>query len=660
MPLKDFKPNNSTASFESLERITYDYPEDLNLHPDSEQHRAILQLLLKAAQESYEVMYDRFDVWRELDEKLSVYTELDSDEKEIQDEDERKPVSIVVPIAYATRETLLTYWVAAFLQSPILRYEASKDPNDLVGVMLLESIIEQHNIRSKLALDLHTMWSDSFTYGFGAGATNWRTTYRYRTRYVEKVDRLLGFPYKKSKVLERQEIVDFNGNNLDVLDPYNCLPDPSVPVIKVNDMNFFGYVERTNYNDLLLDEKHGGGDVFNVKFLHDLSDKTSRYFSADEYNTGRYRKQNINPSLRPGSGMATKPADIMTMKMWIIPKDLDLGKGEYPEVWEFRVVADRVIIGAQPSENDHNQLGIVTMSPDSDGHTTLPVSILEREYPLQHGIDWLWQSHVANVRKAVNNMFVVDPSIINMNDLVNTKYGMLARTRAAAWGRPVGDAIHQLQVQDVTQGHINDIGFLMNIDNLVFTNTQAKGGMEKRGDRVSAQEARDTRTSFLSKMEKQAKIGSIQGHYDIADQYASNTIQFLDDEQYVKITGDYAQLLAEEYGIDTRFIKVDPGALDVRYDVVPNDGTIPSGEYAQIWERLMNNAAAHPDIYGSLDFVRVWRHVARLLGAKNPHMFMKNRAPIQSRVTDQGTIEEEVRKGNMVPFERNIVGGVTG
>ncbi len=649
---KDTIPNNKLVSFTGKERISYKYPEGLNLHPDSDQHRKILELLMVAAKEAYDVIFDRFKVWRELDQKMNVYVELDSEEKNIQEKDDRRPVSIVVPIGYATRETLLTYWTAAYMQSPILRYEASRDPNDLLGVMMLENIIEQHNIRSKLGLDLHTGWSDAFTYGFGSGATDWVTTFKYRTKYDTEIETIQGTEYRRRSLISREEIVDFDGNVFDIFDPYNCLPDPSVPIVKVNDMNYFGHVDRMTYNSLLLEEKYEQGEYFNVKYLDEMAVKTSRYWSADEFNTGRYKKQGMRQKNRPG-GTASQPTDVMTMRIWLIPKEYGLGESEYPEVWKFKVAADRVIISAEQSPYDHNKLGVVTMSPDSDGHTTLPVSILEREFPLQHGIDWLWQSHVANVRKAVNNMFVVDPSRINMNDLVNTKYGMIARTRAANWGLPVKDAIFQLPVQDVTQGHITDIGFLINIDNLVFTNTQAKGGMEKRGDRVSATEARDTRSSFLSKMEKQAKLGGMQFHYDIADQFASNTIQFLRDEQYVRITGDYAQVLLDEYGVDAKFIRVDPRALDVRYDVTPHDGTIPSGEYAQVWERLMNNAASHPELYESLDFVRVWKHIARLLGAKAPEKFMKGEKPnIQSRVTDQGSIDEQVRKGNAVPLNQ--------
>jgi len=650
MPKKE--PKNVDVNFAEAERLKgeYDYPEGINLHPDSDQHRKLLKVIMDASKEAYDVIQNRFDAWAELDEKLTVYIDLDSEEEEIQGDDERRPVSIVVPITYATRETLLTYWVAAFLRSPYFRYMPSRDPKDTVGVILLESIIEQHAIQSKVGLDLHTLWSDAFTYGFGAVSPTWRVERGYRTKYDTEVERILGFPVKRRLVKTREEITKFEGNALTSLDPYNCLPDPNVPIVKVQDMDYFGWTERTTYNALLSDEKMSQGEIFNVKYLGVMEDRTSSYYNSGSEDTGRYSKTGLTEPVQAG-----KPVDVINMYMWIIPSEYGLGESDYPEIWKFSVAADRVIIEAQELGLDHNMIPVCTMSPDSDGHTTLPVSMLEREYPLQHAIDWLWQSHVANVRKAINNMLVVDPSLINMNDLVDTKYGMVARLRAAAWGRGVSDAVEQLQVQDVTRGHIADIGFLMNIDSLVFTSDQAKGVQQRSGERVSAQEARDTRMSFLSKMEKGAKIGAMQAHYDIAYQFASNTIQLLSEDQYVKITGDYAQKLIEEYGVQADYLKVSPQALDVRWDVVVQDGTIPGGEYADVWERLMNNAAAHQELYQSLDFVRIWKHIARLLGARNPDDFMKKQVNTQALPQDQ--IDAGVQSGRFVPA-RDLEGGM--
>jgi hypothetical protein len=647
--LRDLGPKNSSVDFRNAERLKtfYEYPGDVDLNPDSELHKKLLQHLLTAVKASYDIISDRFATWKELDEKLSVYVDLSDEEKSIQQEDSSKPVSIVVPISYATRETLLTYWVAAFLKHPIFRYRPSKDPKDLLGVIMLESIIAQDCIRSKVGLDLHTMWSDQITYGFSAVSPTWVTKHAYKTVRETEVESMLGIPYSRRENAIREPVKRFEGNALKTLDPYNCFPDPNVPITDVENMDYFGWSERLSYNKLLLEEKSEESSLFNMKYVGLLSDKTSTYFNADDKNTGRYSKTGINFGQKTTD--ASKPTDIINIFMWIVPDEFGLSSEVYPELWSFKIAADRVIVEARRAEFDHNCIPVCTMATDSDGHTTIPVSLLEREYPLQHAIDWLWKSRVATIRKTINNMFLVDPSLVNLNDVTDTKFGMIARLRAAAWGKGIKDVMQQLPVQDVTRTHIQDIGFLMGIDSRVFTSDQAKGHQERQGERVSASEARDTRQSFLSKMEKMARIGAMQGHYDIAYQFASNTIQLIQDKQIVQVLGDYKDVLMQEYGMEFDYAEVDPKSLNVDFDVVVQDGNLPSGEYAETWERLLQIASSNPDIYKTLDFTRIWLHIARLLGADNPEDFRKKE--MTSRVGTQEEIDKGVQSGNFASVE---------
>jgi hypothetical protein len=628
----------------------YNYPNGLDLHPDSEQHRNILSEIMQDVKRSYDVISQRFPAWRELDEKLTVYIQLDKEDTKVQSEDRSKPVAMVIPINYATRESLLTYWTAAFMQHPLFRYKPSADPKDLLGVILLENIINQDIINTKSALDLYTHWSDAFTYGFGAITPSWKREHGFRTTYEEVPQTVLGYPIGKRVVKNRQEILSFEGNQLIVLDPYNCLPDPSYPIQNVQDMNFFGWSERYSYNALLTDERLSGGDVFNVKYLKKMKSKSSRYFSATDIDTGRYSKAGIVVDQIGNEN----DADLINIYKWIIPKDLELGDYEYPELWRFVVAADRILTEARPLGLDHNQIPVTIMAPGSDGHTTLPISILEREYPIQHAIDWEWKARVGNVRKSMNNMFVIDPSLVNSNDFTDTKFGMVARLRAAAWGRGVSDVIMPINVPDVTSAHVNDMMMLLNIDQLVFTSNQAKGVQDRSGERVSASEARDTRQSFLSKMEKDAKIGGLQSHFTIAKQLASNTIQLLEMEKYIQITGDYERVLREEYGITDNYFKVSPQGLDVRYDVIPQDGNIPGGDYADLWIQLGQLAAQNQQTFENIDFTRMWLHIARLLGVRNASDFLK-KAEVGTMPNED--IEQGVQKGNIVPVQQ-FEGGV--
>ena len=42
---------------------------------------------------------------------------------------------------------------------------------------------------------------------------------------------------------------------------------------------------------------------------------------------------------------------------------------------------------------------------------------------MQTIVDWMFNSHVVNVRKAINDVLVIDPYLLNVNDLENVEAG---------------------------------------------------------------------------------------------------------------------------------------------------------------------------------------------------------------------------------------------
>jgi len=611
------------------------YPEGVDLHPQSEEHQELVDLILSYTKQSSDIMQDRYDSWRAIDRKVNVYIDLSDEEVEDKADDDRRPVSMVVPLSYATRETWLTYRVAAFMDDPFFQYGWRK-PDKVLNAIALEGIISDQIARSKAKLDLYTTWSDDITYGFSAVEVDWRVE-----RGPQMVSR--DFFGTRQKVVE--ESVLFEGNKLFPIDPYNALPDTSVPIQNVKDMQFFGGIERTNYYDLLEFERQEE-DVFNVKYLKDSRFGRSVYYKADDQWTGRYDTTGINPNEQIYTSKYAKSIDVIWMYCKLIPAEFGLSDEEYPKIWKFGLAADRVIIYAKQLDNNHNRIPIVVTASNTDGHTVVPTSLLEIDFGIQHAVDWLWSSHVINVRKHLNNMLVVDPSLINMNDLMDTKYGMVARLRARAFGRGVKDAVMQLPVSDVTRTNIQDIGFLMGIEERVTAaSDQMKGFQNRRGERVSASEARDTRIAGLSRMQKNAMLLAEQ-QIDLAYIMGCNTAQYMSEEAYVKTVGRWEQVLRAEYGITEPALRVHPDAIDMNWDVLPKSGALQGGEYANEWVQLMQLGQSHPELYQRIDYVRAWMHVARLLGAKNPQDFLK-KAP-NVRTMPQEQIENGVQQGNLV------------
>ena len=77
--------------------FNYDYPEGLDLKPDSEFHTKLRNKIWQRARESRNVMSNRFSAWNEIDRTLTAYIPLKDKEKTLKQKDSTKPVSIVFP-----------------------------------------------------------------------------------------------------------------------------------------------------------------------------------------------------------------------------------------------------------------------------------------------------------------------------------------------------------------------------------------------------------------------------------------------------------------------------------------------------------------------------------------------------------------------------------
>ncbi len=619
--------------------LGYRYPRSLPIQPGSPLHNRIVDNIWTRAQDSFSVMSRRHPDWRKLDQTLTAYIYTDEAEEVVKERDERRPVSIVVPYSYATLETLLTYWTATFLNYPYFKYEGVTS-DDIVGALMLERVVELQCMRNKVGLALHTQFRDALTYGFGVTSPTWMQHMGKRRRNIDGV------------ITATDEIL-FEGNKLRNIDPYLYLPDPSVPIHQVQDGGFVGWVERTNYTSLLTLEQLGGGDVFNVRYLEGQS-ATSNLFTSSI--SDREKKVGGDGRDLYQSGPIA-PVDVIWMYVNLVPSsdEWQLGPGQYPEKWLFAVAGDSLVLEARPLGLDHNLYPVSICAPDYDGYSISPVSKIEMIYGLQGVLDFLFNSHVANVRKAINDMIIVDPFLVNMGDMKTPGPGKLIRTRRAAWGRGVKDVAMQLQVADVTRGHMADSSIVIDIIQRASSAVDALQGIMRSGsERRSATEARDTRMGAVSRLAKSTKIASIMTMHDLGYMFASHTQQLMSRDIYVNTMGMAEQELLQEYGIQGSKL-VTPESLLIDYDCRIGDGSTEFGEFAQEWINLYQILATNPNISTGFDMLRIFKHISRLMGAKSINEFVQKGGGLNVKTATDQLIQSQVQKGNMLPISE--VGG---
>jgi len=624
----------------------YKYPRDLDLKPGSDTHKKIVDMLIRYANESSNEMKGRYNSWSAIDKFLTAFVSPET--LVAAKKDKKKDIPVVVPITYATMETLLTYMVAVFLNDVIFRYKGIGGKDDAVGAALLEHVVNIHCQKTKVGLNLHTQWRDMFAYGLGVVTPTW--VKRMGRKAITKkgqglydfMGRWIPLPDRKTK---SERGVVFEGNALENIDPYCYLPDPNVAVCDVQRSEYQGWVVRTNRLEILSDERASDGDIFNAKYLRHI---TGRSTFMEEGRQERIKAVEDKARGSTGVHTSTRPMDILYMYVNLIPEEAGLGRGDYPEKWLFALVGNEVLIQAKPLGLDHERYPLTVCSSTTDGYTATPISCLEEVAGLQDTLDWLFTSHIANVRKAVNDMIVYDPQLIYSGDLRNPAPGKLIRMRKQAWGRGLENAIKQLDVKDVTRGNIDDAGFILDIIQRVSgASDMLQGIMRAGGERRSATEFRETKMGAASRLEKMAKLVSMQSMVDIAEFFAEHTQQLMKEEVYIKITGEWEVNLREEYGVtEMEYPNVSPSDLAINYDVLFADGSVPGGEYADSWVSLFQILSKSEYLLPKFDMVRIFKHIARKIGAKNITDF-----EIKSKTAPTEQIAGQVDKGNLIPVE---------
>lgn len=624
----------------------YEYPEGLDLKPGSKLHERIRSRVMQRAQASHDAMAPRHRTWNKIDEMLTAYIPLSGAEKRVKEKDVTKPVSIIVPYSYANLETILAYQTKAFLGSPIYQYEGV-GPEDIIGAKLLEIVVNQQARRYKHGLALHTGFRDGLAYGLHASYVPWHTKNGKKVQVTETpIFDTAGAQTGIDKTKENVSTILFEGNKLKNIDPYKYLPDIKVSAENMQDGEFVGWFEEENIFNLLSEEAEGG--LFNVKYVRDaIRQRTmTSVFSGDNSKRDKF---NIKQSESLHKGDDTSVI-VVPMYMTIIPKDWGLekmaeGNGRSPEKFFFLLANDSIVIDARPLGLNHNMYPLAVNAPDFDGYSVSPISRLEMSYGLQEVLNWVFNSHVANVRKAINDMFVVDPSLINMEDMANPEAGKLIRLRRAAWGRGVEGAVKQFGVNDITKNHIaTDAPFVMDLMQKVNASSDAAMGVMKGGERRSAAEFNGTMGSLISRLEHLSSITSMQYLQDIGYLCASHTQQLMEKNVYVRAVGSWPEELAKEYGKSG--VDIDPYAIVADFDVIFKDGSSGNvdAETLTFWSQMFPQIANDPRFDGQ----KIFQHIARLSGAKDVGSFL-NRPEDQVQVQSDEGIRAEAAAGNLIP-----------
>lgn len=614
------------------------------IHYSTPLHRKVLDAILIRKSAAERAMATPITKFTDAENSFLAYaptTEADLARKNKRREGKSQYTTIVLPYTYAMTMTAHTYLSTVFLgRSPVYQFTGrhGETENAVQGV---EAIMDyQMNVGNMLMP--HYIWlMDALKYGIGAMSSYWDTETSVVSRITEEPRTMFGLELPGTvKKRTTTRITGYTGNKLYNIRPHDLLPDGRVPVGELNRGEFFGHKLRVGWHTIL--EGAQTKRYFNVDTLERMRANPDKDFSAGSPAL-TLPEQNEQTIQTPDGMKDVGRIDLIDMTIKLVPKDWGLGQSAAPEKWRFVVANSAVIISAAPLGLYHDKFPYHILQPEFDGYSFITRSPQEVIQPLAEVMSWLLNSHFYNVRATLNNQFLFDPTMVEIEDLLDPEAGLMIRTTPQAAGRDVRSLLAQLPVADVTRGNIADMQVVAEVAQLVLGINQNIMGAVNTGGRKTATEIRASSTFGINRMKGLAEFLSAQGFGPLGQVLLQNTQQFLDQELQLKVAGPLVQR-------GKQWLNVTPQAISGFYDFVPVDGTMPIDRIAlaNTWRELLVQASKIPGVLQRYDMAKIFEYVAELGGAKNVDQF-------RIEVQPDGAVAAGAQAGNLVPM-----GGMNG
>lgn len=638
-----------------------DKPID-RLKPGSKEHQKVLDYLLKRLNMSERAMSNFYPRWKINEIKVQAYINLKKWEKVLKEANDSgeapKVVSVVVPYSYATLQTIVTYLAHTFIGRKPMFQVGTYKKEAVSGAKWMETVLQYNAEHINLVRHIYQFLQDGELYGVGIMRTKWREDKAMRTVWAERPKwSFMNINMGTEKVRQREFRTVFAGNDVCAVDPFLFFPDPRVAMIDVNKKGEF--VFWRDYPGMhILKSMEADGDIKWVSAIGE-SPHNNRNTGADS-SRSMISLGDPTPGLRQDStGYSKQNPQIDQGTIDIIPRELGLGESDKVEKWIFAIGNKNQIIQAEPFDADHGMHPVSIAEPSTLGYGFGQAGSMDYIGATQDTLSWFVNSHIANVRTALNNMVIVDPDAVEMEDLKNPDAGKIIRLKRSAWGRDVRSALTQMNIVDVTRGHMADFEMFMKIGDMMSSVTDNLRGTQDVGGRKSATEARQALEAGASRLASKARLISAQAISTggLTEQMVLNILQYMPDDFVYNIVG--TEGMEEHF----RSMGVGPGGSvnitpemlvgDFYYPV--HDGTLPLDKVAllDVWKEIFLAVAKDPLLRQEFNVSKIFEYTAELGGAKNISQFKVDIKPMPD-----AQAQAQAQQGNLVPIQGVGNGGM--
>lgn len=622
----------------------------LNISRDSPLHAKLCARIRSRVELARRAHSEQHDTWLKAEELTLAFipeTTEDRTRRAFRESGLPKYTTIQIPYTYALLLSSHTYWTSVFFaRTPIHQYSGRHGEGEQ-QIQALEALIGYQTEVGSHVGPYYIWLYDMGKYGQGVIGEYWDAEVIHYGQIVEMVDPVTQKPQMMQATME---VKGYEGNKLYNVSPYDFMHDPRVPLSRFQEGEFCCSRRRMLWHHIEMRREAGYFMEENIKFLPEHRGYNTGHGGASSSGSdgsSALRRPQFDRELFEDvdiTGKSTRTyAGYVFQEVYVqvCPKDWGIGTTSHPQLWCFTITEDlALLVGASPVGYMHGRFPFMVAECEIEGYGIYGRGIPERVEPLQHTMDWLLNTHFFNVRAALNNQFIVDPSKVVIKDAQNAGPGFLWRLRPEAYGTDIRQMFLQVPVTDVTRSNIGDMQIVQGMAERAEGINDQIMGVLNTGSRKTATEVRTSTGFGVNRQKTITEYVSATAFGPHSQRLVQNSQQYYTGEQKLRIAGSFMQ----EAGAS--FINVSPENIAGFFDFVPVDGTLPVDRMAQanIWKEILGSLRMMPpQVAMGYDWARIFGWVAMIAGLKNINQF-------KVQVVPDAQVQSDVASGNVVPL----------
>lgn len=632
-------------------------------------HGKILTRILQRQSLSQRHMTARYDDWDRVDEHLNLFIDLSRSakraDKTVDPTKLEMPFdrAIVVPFAYAIHEVRKTQLFGLFAyREPLIEVDG-RSPDDITNAQVMEATLAYDSQESQWSRVLYSLIADTEKYGLGIVYDTWEDEYGWKKTpppppppgimgLIQTIGEKAGvippaMPTKSWDVVRQY-------NRWENVDPYNFWPDPRTPVSNIQNAEFIGHRIYRGYSWLVERSQKTGGPYFNLDNLKKGNSGGGLAGAAAPRQVAIQRNRFSLDQFQLKESADEKDRGfyaIDSFQVKVIPKEWELGPGDKPEIWWFTVADATTIIRAHPSPYEHGRFTYGVAESNHNPHAIYNPGMVELLDGTQRFSNWLFNSHVENVRKIINDAIIYDPMLLEESDLLNS--GPAKHIRLTTMGSqmlrdgvmPISSMYSQFIISDITAVNLKITQFVFDLMQRMSASNDPMMGQQTEEKRTLG-EVQSIIAAGSQRIGVTARLMDSMCITPLAQRSIANRQQFTSLEQWIRVTGDLAKTAL---AVNGRML-LNQDNLAGEFDYVAIPGTMPAdpARHAQVWMQILQTASQTPGLLMSadgmkkLDLTAIFGQATRAAGIRNLDQFYVD---IQQNQLVQG----QVQAGNMVP-----------